>query len=76
MPRAPRITGAEAVRALRRLGWREAYQKGSHIVLVHPDRPQKRVVVPLHPGRILKAGTLAAILDRAGLDVEEFRRVL
>jgi predicted RNA binding protein YcfA (HicA-like mRNA interferase family) len=33
MPRLPRISGNEAVRALERLGFIQARQTGSHIVL-------------------------------------------
>jgi len=34
------------------------------------------VTVPLHSGRILKPKTLAAILEQAGVTVDEFRRLL
>jgi predicted RNase H-like HicB family nuclease len=33
---------------------------GPHVVLVRPERAGRRVVVPVHPGRILKPKTLAA----------------
>ncbi|MBI2941185.1 MAG: type II toxin-antitoxin system HicA family toxin, partial [Chloroflexi bacterium] len=36
-PRLPRITAAELLRALRRAGWQQHRQTGSHLHLVHPD---------------------------------------
>ena len=77
MPRQPRATGAETVRALQRAGWVVARQRGSHALLVHPDKPGRQpVTVPVHAGRILKPKTLASILDQAGLSVDEMRRLL
>ena len=52
MPRAPRVTGAELVRALQRAGWAEHEQEGSHVQLKHPTRPGK-VTVPVHAGRVI-----------------------
>jgi predicted RNA binding protein YcfA (HicA-like mRNA interferase family) len=67
MPKLPRISGAEAVRALERLGFAVARQKGSHVVL---RRGESGCVVPLH--RELKTGTLAGALRQAGVSAEEF----
>ncbi|MBV9312209.1 MAG: type II toxin-antitoxin system HicA family toxin [Pseudonocardia sp.] len=51
MPRAPRITSADLLRALHRAGWTTSRQSGSHVILVHPERAGARVVVPVHAGR-------------------------
>ena len=67
MPRLPRISGAEAVRALQRLGFEVMRQKGSHIVM---RRGASGCVVPNH--REIKVGTLAGALRQAGVSVEEF----
>jgi predicted RNA binding protein YcfA (HicA-like mRNA interferase family) len=75
VPRSPRITAADALRALHRTGWRTERQRGSHVLLRHPERPG-RVVVPIHAGRILKPKTLASILDQAGMSVDELSRLL
>lgn len=75
MPRLPRITGDEALRALRRTGWREVRRRGSHVVLHHESRPG-RIVVPVHAGSILKPKTLLSILDQAGMDADQFRSLL
>jgi predicted RNA binding protein YcfA (HicA-like mRNA interferase family) len=71
----PRVTGANIVRALRRLGWVVVVQRGSHAQLKHPERGG-RVTVPLHAGETIGPRLLHSILDQAGLDVDEFRRAL
>ena len=67
MPSLPRISGADAIRALQHLGFIVARQKGSHVVL---RRGESGCVVPRH--RELKVGTLAGALRQAGISVEEF----
>jgi predicted RNA binding protein YcfA (HicA-like mRNA interferase family) len=44
--------------------------------MVHPDQPVLLVVVPIHPGKTLKKGTLRAIIRDARVTVEEFRDAL
>lgn len=71
MPSLPHVSGAEAVRALERLGFTVVRQRGSHIVL---RRGAAGCVVPNH--REIKVGTLAGILKQAGVTAEEFTRAL
>lgn len=67
MPKLPRISGAEAVKALQKLGFEKARQSGSHVVM---KRGVKGCVVPLHAE--LKVGTLAGLLRQAEVTAEEF----
>lgn len=67
MPELPRISGDEAIRTLKRLGFHELRQKGSHVVL---RRGEKGCVIPRH--RELALGTLRGVLRQAGVSVEEF----
>ena len=71
MPKLPRVSGAQAVRALERLGFAVARQRGSHIVM---RRGAIGCVVPNH--RELKTGTLAGVLKQAGVSVDEFTNAL
>lgn len=75
MPKLPRITARELLRALRADGWYEVRSRGSHLRLAHPDRPQK-VTVAVHSGGIVKPGTLQTILDAAGMSVERLIELL
>lgn len=71
MPKLPVVSGAEAIRALERLGFVVARQRGSHIVM---RRSSSGCVVPDH--RELKAGTLTGLLKQAGVSLDEFIEAL
>ena len=71
MPSLPRISGAQAIRALEKLGFIIVRQRGSHVVL---RRGAIGCVVPNH--RELKTGTLAGVLKQAGVSVEQFTETL
>jgi predicted RNA binding protein YcfA (HicA-like mRNA interferase family) len=74
MSRLPVVRPRQAVAALKRAGFVEDHQRGSHLFLWHPER-SAAVVVPMH-ARDLKRGTLKGILAQAGLSEEEFRDLL
>lgn len=59
------------MRALQRLGFVVARQRGSHIVL---KRGTQGCVVPNH--RELKIGTLSGILKQGSVSVDEFLKAL
>ena len=67
MPKLPRISGAEAVRGLKQLGFEVVRQRGSHIIM---QRGASGCVVPNH--REIKVGTLAGVLRQAGVSAEDF----
>ena len=67
MPKLPRISGKEAIRAFELLGFKQVRSKGSHIVLRRGDHG---CVVPLH--KELAVGTLRSALRQAGVEIEEF----
>ena len=67
MPKRPVVSGAQAIRALERLGYVAVRQRGSHVV---PRRAERGCIVPLH-GEI-RAGTLATILRQAGVPDDDF----
>jgi predicted RNA binding protein YcfA (HicA-like mRNA interferase family) len=69
----PVVSGQRLVKALERAGWAVARQRGSHVRIKHPDR-RVSLTVPLH--RELKRGTLSGILNDAGVDVDQLRRLL
>lgn len=75
MPRLPRVTTADLLRALRRAGWQERKARGGHAQLIHPDK-SGRVTVAAHPGDIVPPKTLTSILGQAGLTADELRDLL
>jgi len=69
----PRVSGRECARTLARAGFVLKRQEGSHMIL-RRNTPFAQVVVPDH--RELDRGTLRAIIRQAGLNVEDFLRLL
>ena len=69
MPKLPVLSGAAAVRAFERAGWRVDRQRGSHIVMLMQGS-NVSLSVPQH--RELSPGTLRSLIRLAGLTVEEF----
>lgn len=69
----PVVSGRQLVKALEKLGWCVARQRGSHVHLKHPDQAAL-LVVPMH--RELKRGTLNGLLRDASIGREELRRLL
>jgi predicted RNA binding protein YcfA (HicA-like mRNA interferase family) len=71
MPKLPRISSREVIRALERLGFEQVRQTGSHVVMKKvTEEGEIGCVVPVH--RELKVGTLSGILKQAQVTVEEF----
>ena len=73
MSRLPRLSGSDCVKALGKAGFYFKRQRGSHLIL-RRDAPFAQVIVPNH--RELAKSTLRSIIRHAGLEVEEFERLL
>jgi predicted RNA binding protein YcfA (HicA-like mRNA interferase family) len=71
MPKLPRISGKECISALKNLGFEEARQKGSHVVM---KMGEVGCVVPMH--QELRTGTLHGILKQAGVSKDNFIEAL
>ena len=69
MPGVPVVSGREAVRAFRHLGWEFDRQRGSHIVLV---RTGSMVSLSVPDHREVAKGTLRSLIRDSGLTVEQF----
>ena len=67
MPELPHISGYEAIRVFKRLGFHEARQRGSHVVMRRGD---KGCVIPVH--KELAIGTLRSAIKQAGISSEDF----
>jgi predicted RNA binding protein YcfA (HicA-like mRNA interferase family) len=65
------LSGPEVVRALKRLGFTEERQEGSHIRL---SKSGLRVTVPNH--RSIAPKTLQSILKQAKITIEELKEAL
>ena len=75
MAKLPALTARKVIQALKRAGFLEDRQKGSHLMLVNREM-KARAVVPVHSGRTLKESLLRAIIRDAKLSVDEFIELL
>ena len=73
MSKLPALSARKLVAGLKRIGYVEARQAGSHLILKHPDR--QILVIPMHVGDLAKP-FLKSILKEAGISEEEFLRYL
>jgi predicted RNA binding protein YcfA (HicA-like mRNA interferase family) len=71
----PRIGAQELIRALKRAGFEEQRQRGSHLHLRRAS-DGRRATVPVHKGRDIPTGTLRAILRDADISIDQFRELL
>lgn len=67
MSELPRISGDEAIKVFKQLGFYEARQRGSHVVMRRGD---KGCVIPRH--KELAIGTLRSAIKQAGISAEDF----
>ena len=76
MSKLPQISGKELVKVFLKDGWYKVSQKGSHIKLKKDLKPVGRptIIIPQH--KVLKKGTLSAILKDSGISLEKLRSLL
>jgi hypothetical protein len=70
----PVVSGGDAVRAFRKVGYELDEQHGSHMIVRRSDPPHRRLSIPNH--RELAKGTLRVLILEAGLTVEGFVELL
>ncbi|MDE1763719.1 MAG: type II toxin-antitoxin system HicA family toxin [Thaumarchaeota archaeon] len=74
MPKIPIVSAILVIKVLSKAGYDVDHQTGSHIILRRRKYPHQRLTVPNH--KEIAKGTLKAILEDAGLTVEEFTGML
>ncbi len=74
MTKLPVVSGRDAVKAFGKLGYAFDRQRGSHIILRQAAPPHRRLTIPDH--KELGKGTLRTLLREAGLNVNEFTKLL
>ena len=74
MSRNPRVTGADLIAALERVGFRVLRIKGSHHFLRHEDG--RSTVVPVHSGETIGPGLLHRIRRDCQLTAEQLGKLL
>jgi predicted RNA binding protein YcfA (HicA-like mRNA interferase family) len=69
VPKLPRISGKDAVKVFKKVGWEVSRQRGSHIIMTKTDSIYT-LSVPDKP--ILAPGLLKDLINKASLSVDEF----
>ena len=72
--RPPALKARDVIRTLKKAGFYEIRQKGSHICLKHDDG--RFTLVPRHSGEDIGRGLLRQILREINLSLEEFLKSL
>ncbi len=62
------------IKALARIGFQPVRQRGSHIIMKHPDG--RSTVIPVHPGEELGRGLLMEIMSDVRLSKKEILELL
>jgi len=73
MPKLKPTKPKELVRVLKNIGFTECRTKGSHLIM--KKSRDYMVVIPLH-NKEIPTGTLLAIISDAGLNKEDFLKLL
>ena len=74
MSRLPNLRPNKIIKALKRAGFVEDKQTGSHLTFWHPTK-NLRTGVPIHPGDTSRP-LLKEIIQQADLSESEFRKLL
>jgi len=76
MKNLPALNARKVIKTLKKAGFIENRQKGSHLLLIHPIS-KKRTVIPVHPGKTISKPLLRSIVENdAGMTIEEFLKLL
>lgn len=73
MPKTPRISPDEFIRILKKIGFHEARQVGSHKIFL---RNGIRTTVPCHKGEIIHPKIIKTFVNDIGLSMEEFIKLV
>ena len=68
------VSAEKLVKILAKTGFKPLRQRGSHLLLRHPDG--RSTVIPMHSGEEIGKGLLMKILKDVGLSKEEYIKLL
>ena len=64
----------KVIKVLSKIGFKVARQRGSHLILKHPDG--RLTVVPIHAGEDIGRGLLLKIIKDTKMSKEQFLKLL
>ncbi len=75
MTKLPQIKAKEIIKVLKKRGFILYHQVGNHATFKRSS-DNRRVTIPIHPGKTIAKGTLLNILKQAGISQEELKKLL
>jgi predicted RNA binding protein YcfA (HicA-like mRNA interferase family) len=75
MSRLPTLNAKKIIKALKKAGFIEHIQHGSHLILINTEKDLE-TCIPIHAGKDIKRELLKEILKQAGMSEEAFRDFL
>jgi len=75
LAKLPRLSGKEVIKALKKAGFIEVRQRGSHVIMIKQTANEKiPLVVPMH--REIDTGMLLEIIRQSKMNRDEFLGLL
>jgi predicted RNA binding protein YcfA (HicA-like mRNA interferase family) len=68
------VPARRVIKLLNKVGFQTIRQRGSHVILKHPDG--RVTVVPIHPGEDVGRGLLSKIIKDTRMTREQFVKLL
>jgi predicted RNA binding protein YcfA (HicA-like mRNA interferase family) len=68
------LAARKVIRVMEKIGFLKIRQKGSHLIMRHPDG--RMTVIPVHRGEDIGPGLLLGIIKDSGLKKQEFLDLL
>jgi predicted RNA binding protein YcfA (HicA-like mRNA interferase family) len=68
------VPARKVIKLLNKIGFQSIRQRGSHVILKHPDG--RVTVVPIHPGEDIGRGLLFKIVKDTRMTKEQFLKLL
>jgi len=65
----PRLTAKQVIKQLKKAGFKEISQTGSHLKLFNQET-RRTAIVPIHSSKIIPVGTLKAIEKQSDIEFE------
>ena len=75
MPKVPALTSRKIIQILKRAGFVEDRQKGSHLIMFNPIT-KARTVIPIHGRKNIKKSLLHGIISDTKMTTSEFLKLL
>ena len=75
MPKLPRLSGKEVIKALSKIGFEHVRTRGSHAIL-NKQTVYGKITIPVPLHKEIAKGTLKSIMKQADLTLDDLLKIL